>query len=92
MTKRSLLALVGVVALVLVVAGLAYASAAHQYQFTGVVTAVDGTNVTVKKNAKETWVFSTEGSGATVKVGDQVTVYYHMVADKIETKPAAKKK
>jgi len=91
MTKRMAVAIVGVVALVLVVAGVAHATAPHQYQFTGAVTAVDGTNVTVQKNAKETWIFSAEGSsGGIVKKGDAVTVYYHMVVDKIETKAAKK--
>ena len=91
MTKRMAVAIVGVVALVLVVAGVAHATAPHQYQFTGTVTVVEGTNVTVQKSAKETWIFSTEGSsGVSVKKGDAVTVYYHMVADKIETKGGRK--
>ena len=88
MTKRRLFGIATLVVLVLVAAAVAYASAAHQYQFTGTVTAIDGTNLTVQKSAKETWIFSTEGMTVTAKKGDKVTVYYHMVAEKIDVKPA----
>ncbi len=85
-------------AVVLAFAAGVYAAAAKNYQFSGTVKAVDGTNVTVEKSAKETWQFEVPAGtkGGTPKVGDKVTVYYKMVATEIESKPAtttpAKKK
>jgi FKBP-type peptidyl-prolyl cis-trans isomerase len=66
-------------------------AAVKSYQYTGVVKAVDATSITVEKSAKETWQFEVarETKGATVKVGDRVTVNYKMVATEIESKPAA---
>jgi hypothetical protein len=72
-------------------------AAPKSYQFTGVVKAADAGNVTVEKNAKETWQFELpkDVKGGAPKVGDRVTVYYKMVATEIEAKaatPTAKKK
>jgi hypothetical protein len=66
-------------------------AAVKSYQFTGVVKTVDASSMTVEKSAKETWQFeiAKETKGATVRVGDRVTVYYKMVATEIEPKPAA---
>ena len=66
-------------------------AAVKSYQYTGVVKAVDATSMTVEKSAKETWQFeiAKETKGATVRVGDRVTVTYKMVATDIESKPAA---
>ena len=66
-------------------------AAVKSYQFTGVVKTVDATSIAVEKSAKETWQFEIvkETKGATVKVGDRVTVNYKMVATEIESKPAA---
>jgi hypothetical protein len=62
------------------------------YQFTGVVKSNDGGMLTVEKNAKETWTFSSDKeTKGTAKVGDRVTVYYKMVATEIEAKAAAAK-
>ena len=67
-------------------------AAVKSYQFTGVVKTVDATSIAVEKSAKETWQFeiAKETKGATVKVGDRVTVNYKMVATEIESKPAAR--
>jgi hypothetical protein len=73
--------------------GAGLGAAAKSYQFTGVVKAADAGTLTVEKSAKETWVFSTgKDTKGTAKVGDNVTVYYTMVANEIEAKaaPAAK--
>jgi hypothetical protein len=64
-------------------------AAAKSYQFTGTVKAADGGTLTVEKNAKETWTFSTtKDTKGTAKVGDSVTVYYTMIANEIEAKAA----
>ena len=74
------------------------AFAAKSYQVTGPITAVTATSITVQKG-KESWELSKDASttGPTdLKVGDKVTVYYSMSAQKIEAKEAkpskAKKK
>ena len=70
--------------------GAGMSAAAKSYQFTGVVKAVDGGQLTVEKSAKEVWTFSTDkDTKGTAKVGEKVTVYYNMVATQIEAKPAA---
>ncbi|MBZ5537593.1 MAG: hypothetical protein LAO31_16675 [Acidobacteriia bacterium] len=88
--KRIVL-LVIVAGLLLVLAfGAGLAAAGKTYQFTGIVKSNDGGILTVEKNAKETWTFSTDkDTKGTAKVGDKVTVNYKMVATDIETKPAA---
>ena len=65
-------------------------AAAKTYQFTGVVKAVAGDQLTVEKSAKETWQFelAKDTKGGTPKVGDRVTVNYKMVTTEIEMKPA----
>ena len=88
------------IALLLVVAlaiGFAagMSAAGKSYQFTGTVKSNDGGTLTVEKNAKETWTFSTnKDTKGAAKVGDKVTVYYTMIATEIETKaaPASAKK
>lgn len=70
--------------------GAGMSAAAKSYQFTGVVKAIDGGQLTVEKSAKEVWTFSTDKeTKGTAKVGDKVTVHYNMVATQIEAKPAA---
>ena len=83
------LALIVIMLVLAFVAG-SYA-AGKNYQFTGVVKAVDATTLTVEKSAKETWQFelAKDTKGGAPKVGDKVTVYYKMVATEIEQKPAA---
>jgi len=71
--------------------GAGLRAAAKSYQFTGTVKASDAGSLTVEKSASETWTFSTsKDTKGTAKVGDRVTVYYTMVANEIEAKPAAK--
>ena len=92
MSKRTVVTVLGVIVLLAALASLAYAAGAAQYQFTGTITAVDAQTMTVEKG-KEKWNFSLEGmQGVTAKTGDKVTVYYHMVANKIEAKAETKKK
>jgi len=85
--RRVLIAIfvVSLIFAALVVGGYA---ATKSYQFTGVVKAVDGGNLTVEKNAKETWQFELpkDVKGGAPKAGDRITVYYKMVATEIETK------
>ena len=70
----------------------AQAASDGSYQFTGVVTAASGDTFTVKKNDKETWTFFNEQGKPLPAVDDKVTVYYKMLAQSIETKPAKKGK
>jgi hypothetical protein len=88
---KRLLCVMGVVLLAL---GIGYDIGVHAasktYQFTGVVKASDGGQLTVEKSAKEVWTFDTgKDTKGTAKVGDKVTVYYTMMATQIESKPAA---
>lgn len=77
----------------LLLASSAFAASDGKYQFTGVVLSVDGDTITVKKNEKETWTFfAKDGDKPSAKVGDKVTVYYKMVVQSIEAKPAKKGK
>ena len=89
---RRVLLTVFVIAAILAAFVVGGYAAAKSYQFTGVVKAVDGGNVTVEKSAKETWQFemSKDTKGAP-KVGDKVTVSYRMVATEIASNPATKK-
>jgi hypothetical protein len=77
-----------VIALVIVVATVSIAAGPKQYQFTGAVTEVDtkAKTISVDKGG-DIWEFSTTGLKDTkVKKGDKVTVYYQMIAKKIESK------
>ena len=95
---KKIASVVTIAAIALVVGfGAGLRAAAKSYQFTGTVKAADAGTLTVEKSAKETWTFSTtKDTKGTAKVGDNVTVYYTMVANEIEAKapkaaPAAKK-
>jgi len=87
---KRVLATLFVIALILAAVVAAGYAAAKSYQFTGVVKAADGGNLTVEKSAKETWQFEVpkDVKGPAPKVGDRVTVYYKMVATEIEAKAA----
>jgi len=75
-----------VLAALVLAASLGYAAAAKQYQYTGAVTDVGGGMISVDKGG-EVWQFSTEAmKDIKAKKGDKVTVYYKMVALKIEGK------
>lgn len=69
-----------------------HAASDGKYQFTGVVTSIDGDMLTVKKNEKETWTFFATPGQVTAKVGDKITVHYKMDVVSIEAKPAKKGK
>ena len=75
-----------VVFALLAAASLGYAAAVKQYQYTGTVTEVSADTLSVDKGG-EIWSFSlADLKGAKVAKGDKVTVYYRMVATKIEPK------
>jgi hypothetical protein len=87
MRKARLIALVVVVVAVAIAATLSLA-APTQYQFTGAVTEFDAKAKTVKVDkGGDVWEFSTDGlKDLKLKKGDKVTVYYTMIAKKIESK------
>ena len=75
---------------------LAFASFAadqpNKYQVTGQVVEVTDTSVTIQKG-DEKWDLARKKplkGAANLKVGDKVTIYYHMVADEVIAKPTGK--
>lgn len=77
----------GILALMVVVAGLSIAATAKQYQFTGTVTEVDAKSYLLRVDkGGDVWEFSTVGVDLKAKKGDKVTVYYEMIAKKVEKK------
>jgi hypothetical protein len=69
-------------------AGRSIAAGARTYQFTGEVREIDAKSrtITVDKGG-DVWEFSTVGlKDLKVKKGSRVTVYYEMVARKVELK------
>lgn len=62
---------------------------AKDYQVTGPVLDVEDNLVTVQKD-DEKWQIEVP-AGTKVKVGDKVTIYYHMIATKVEHKKESKK-
>ena len=69
-------------------------AAAKKYQVTGKVLEVDDKVIVVQKADDEKWEI--ERSAATkvegdLKVGNKVTIYYHMVDDSTENKDPKKK-
>jgi hypothetical protein len=86
MQKRTLV-VVAVVAALAYAAGLSMAAAPKQYQFTGTVVDFDAkANMVSVDKGGDVWEFSTAGLKEKLKKGDKVTVYYQMVAKKIEGK------
>lgn len=64
----------------------------NKYQVTGQVMEVTDTSVTIQKG-DEKWELArkkTLKGAANLKVGDKVTIYYHMVADDVIAKPTGK--
>jgi len=86
MRKSTMFVLATVLAMAAFLAGLSLAGGPKQYQFTGVVTELDDkAKLLGVDKAGEVWEFSTQGlKGVKVAKGDKVTVYYQMVAKKIE--------
>ncbi len=86
MRKPTVVVLATVLAVVAFLAGLSIASGQKQYQFTGIVTELDAkAKIISVDKAGEVWEFSTQGmKNVKVNKGDKVTVYYQMVAKKIE--------
>ena len=89
--RKSLLAVV--VAAGLLLPTSAMAKKAKEYQVTGPVVSVEDNVVTVQKD-DEKWEIEL-GSDTKVegklKPGEKVTIYYHMVANKVERKGDAAK-
>jgi predicted lipoprotein with Yx(FWY)xxD motif len=88
MRSRIVVVFTGILVLMAVVASLSIGAAVKQYQATGAVTDVDakGKTLSVDKGG-EIWQFSTEGlKDMKAKKGDKVTVYYQMIAKKVEMK------
>lgn len=87
------LVLGGLVSLPTLARQAANSSATHNYQVTGPVLEVSDTSIVVQKG-KEKWEIQRTSDTSVkgdVKVGDKVTIHYHMVADSIDLKSAAKK-
>jgi hypothetical protein len=77
----------GILALMVMVASLSIAATARQYQFTGTVTEVDTKSYLLRVDkGGDVWEFSTVGMDLKVKKGDKVTVYYEMIAKRVEKK------
>lgn len=93
MTLCKSLCVVAITAGLLLPAASAEAKKAKEYQVTGPVVSVDDNVVTIQKD-DEKWEIEL---GADVKVdgklkpGEKVTIYYHMVAGKVEKKGDAAK-
>ena len=64
---------------------------AKQYQVTGKVLEMSDTMIVVQKGDEKWEVDRTSDTkiDGELKVGAKVTVYYHMIADKVETKSDA---
>jgi RNase P/RNase MRP subunit p29 len=64
----------------------------NKYQVTGQIVEITETTLVLQKG-DEKWELArkktTKGS-ANLKVGDKITVYYHMVADEVTAKPTGK--
>jgi hypothetical protein len=88
MRTQRLVVIVAIVALVAAAAGWSIAAALKQYQYTGTVTEFDGSAKILKVDkGGEIWEFSTQGlKEMKAKKGDKITVYYQMVAKKVEMK------
>jgi len=88
MRSRFVVVFAGILVLMAVVASFSIGAALKQYQATGAVTEVDAKAkmLSVDKGG-EVWQFSTEGlKDMKAKKGDKVTVYYQMIAKKVEMK------
>ena len=77
----------------LTIASLAFVAggyaASKSYQFTGVVKAADGGELTVEKSAKETWqVEVSKDTKGTPKLGDKVAVHANTDAPSSEAQPS----
>ena len=88
MRNRTMPLVVTALALLAVVVGISRAAGPKDYQFTGVVTEVDAKAKTMSVDkGGDVWEFSTSGvKDLKAKKGDKITVYYYLVAKKIEAK------
>ena len=79
--------------LAIVLSAPSFSSAAtKKYQVTGPIVELSDKTITVEKD-KERWEIERSADikiEGELKVGAKVTIYYHMVADKVEVKGDAK--
>jgi hypothetical protein len=82
------LAIVAVVSAGLFVTSPVSLAAAKAYQVTGPILAIEGKTVTIQKNDEKWEIDLTDDTKVEgkLKVGEKVTIYYHMVASKVEPK------
>jgi len=69
------------------------AESANTYQVTGTVVELTAMKIVVQKPNDEKWEIGRDGTAkvdGNLKVGAKVTVYYRMMATKVEVKPAEK--
>ena len=88
MRTRMVAALGALAVLIAFAAGLSLAAAPKQYQFTGQVVEFDAksSKLAVDKGG-DVWEFTTTGlKDLKLKKGDKVTIYYQMIAKKVEAK------
>jgi hypothetical protein len=88
MRTRMVAALGALAVLIAFAAGLSLAAAPKQYQFTGQVVEFDAksSKLAVDKGG-DIWEFTTTGlKDLKLKKGDKVTIYYQMIAKKVEAK------
>jgi len=84
--RQRLIIVCTIIASLILAAGLGYAAAPKQYQYTGTVTDVSNGILSVDK-AGDVWQFSTEGAkDLKAKKGDKITDYYKMVVQKVDLK------
>ncbi len=84
--RQRLILVCTIIASLILAAGLGYAAAPKQYQYTGTVTDVGNGILSVDKGG-DVWQFSTESAkDLKAKKGDKVTVYYKMVVQKVDVK------
>lgn len=88
MRRRAVVGLAGACALAAGLATWSLAAAPKQYQFTGKVVDVDAKSKLVRIDKDgDVWEFSYEGlKEMSARKDDRVTVFYSMVARKIERK------
>jgi hypothetical protein len=88
MRSKAVVALVTTLVMVALVTALSIAASPRSYQYTGIVTEIDAKNKFMRVDKSgEIWEFSTAGmKELKAKKGDKVTVYYEMIAKKVEVK------
>jgi len=73
---------------------VAFAGGAKEYQVTGPIIALEGKVVTIQKGDEKWEINVTDDTkiDGKMKVGEKVTIHYHMTADKVDKKSDDDKK